>query len=231
MSVVLGENCVVEFYDGGDWVPYACARSCSLSTVTELIEVSVQGSGKFKHFTPTVNSYTGTIEGVTHLDMPGFLTLYNLRQFQLGHVLQRVRFTRLAKDGVSYYIDTIDFFITNITDTSSFDNISTFTVDMQGSGVLSQTIIEPPPIITAVKRFEYTAVGGELGFDEALLYNKDIVAVHKDGIGNSKIVTSGSPASKEVKYTSETVPSNVGRFLWAVEFEAGEEAYVLYQDM
>lgn len=231
MSLVRGENVLLEFYHDGDWEPYACARSCTLVTTTELIEVSVQGSGKFKHFTPTVNSYTGNIDGITALNKPGFLTLYQLRQFQLGHVKQRCRYTRTADDGVSVYIDIVDFFITNITDTSSFDNISTFTVELQGSGVLGQTIIEPDPIITAVKRFEYTAVGGEFGFDEALLYQKDILAVHKDGLGNSKIVTSGSPASKEVKYTSETVPSNVGRFLWAVAFEPGEEAYVLYQDM
>ncbi len=230
MSIVRGENCVLEFYNSGNWEPYACARSITLSTTTELIEVSVTGAGKFKHFTPTVNSFSGNADGVTHLNKPGFVTLYQLRQFQLAHVLQRARFTRESDDG-NFYIDIVDFFLTNVTDTSSFDNISTFTIELQGSGVLGQTIIEPPLIITAVKRFEYTAVGGELGFDEALLYNKDILSVNKDGIGNSKIVTTGSPASKEVKYTSETVPSNVGRFLWAIEFEPGEEAYVLYQDL
>ena len=225
MSVVRGENCLLEAYHSGNWEPYACARSCSLSSVTEMVEVSVTGSGKYKHFAPTVNSFTGNIEGITHLNKPGFLTLYQLRQFQLGHVLQRVRFTRESDDG-NFYINTVDFYITNVTDTISFDNVNTFTVDLQGTGVLGQTIFEPPIIITAVKRYEFTAVGGELGFTEALLENKDILAVHKDGIGNSKIVTSGSPASKEVKYTTGT-----GTFLWAVEFEPGEEAYILYQDL
>lgn len=226
MSLVTGENVIVEFYHNGNWVPYACARSCTLSTITELIEVSVTGSGKYKHFTPTVNSFTGNIDGIVALNKPGFLTLFQLRQFQLAHVLQRVRFTRGAQDGVSFYVDTIDFFITNVTDTSSFDNVSTFTLELQGSGVLGQTLIEPPLIITKVKRYEFTAVGAELGFTEALLINKDILEVNKDGLGNSKIVTTGSPASKEVKYVTAT-----GQFIWAVEFEPLEEAYVLYQDL
>ncbi len=225
MSLVTGENCLLEFYHDGDWEPYACARSITLSTTTELIETSVTGSGKNKHFTPTVNTISGNADGVTHLNKPGFLTLFQLRQFQLGHVKQRCRFTRTANDG-SLYIDTVDFFITNVTDTSSFDNISTFTMEFQGTGVLGQTIIEPDPIITKVKRLEYTGVGGELGFTNALLIDKDIIAVNKDGLGNSKIVTTGSPASKEVKYTAAT-----GTLLWAVEFEPNEEAYVLYQDM
>ena len=227
MSLVRGENVVVEFYDDGNWKPYACARSCSLSTVTELIETSVKGAGKFKYFTPTQNSFTGNIDGITALDVAGSLTLYKLRQYQLGHVLQRARFTRAANDGVGFYIDTVDFYITNITDISSFDNISTFTVELQGSGVLDQTIIEPPVIITKVKRYEFTASGGETGFTEPLLINKDILEVNKDGLGNSKIIDAPtSPASKEVSYDIAT-----GDFLWAVEFEPGEEAYVLYQDM
>lgn len=225
MSVVRGENCLLESYHSGTWKPYACARSCSLSTVTELIETSVAGSGKFKHLLPTVNSFTGSIEGITHLDKPNSITLYQLRQFQLGHVLQRLRFTRQSDSG-DFYIDTVDFYITNVTDTFSFDNVNTFTVDLQGTGVLDQTIIDPPPIITAVIRHEFTAVGGETGFTNALLINKDILEVNKDGLGNSKIITSGSPASKEVKYTAAS-----GTFLWAVAFEPGEEAYILYQDM
>lgn len=226
MSLVKGEDVLLEFYNSGVWEPYGCARSCTLTTVTELIETTVTGAGQFKYFTPTVNSYTGNCDGVVSLNLPGMLTLYKLRQFQLGHVLQRARFSRLAMDGTSTYIDTVEFYITNISDTSSFDNVSTFTIEMQGTGVLDQSIIEPPIIITKVKRYEYTGTGGEMGFTEPLLINKDILEANKDGLGNSKIITSGAPASKEVKYTSAS-----GTFAWAVEFEAGEEAYVLYQDL
>lgn len=225
-SLVKGENVVLEFYNDGAWKTYACARSISLTTVTELIETTVTGAGKFKYFLPTVNSFTGQCDGVVSLNDSSVLNLYQLRQYQLGHVLQRARFTRTAMNGTSVYVDTVDFYITSVQDVSPFDNVATFTVELQGSGVLDQTIINPPVIITKVKRLEYTGTGGETGFTNALLINKDILAVHKDGIGNSKIITVGTPASKEVKYTTGT-----GAFEWAVTFEAGEEAYVLYQDL
>jgi hypothetical protein len=226
MSLVRGENVLLEFYDSGEWKPYACARSCSLTTTTELIETTVTGGGKYKHFTPTVNSFTGNCDGIVSLGNLGMLTLYNLRQMQLGHVLQRVRFTRTAEDGVNVYVDTVDFYITSVQDTSSFDNVSSFTVEMQGTGVLDQSLITPPIIITKVKRFEYTGAGGEVSFTEATIINKDILSVVKDGLGQCGIITAGSPASKEVKYTTST-----GGFEFAVEFEVGEQAYVLYQDL
>jgi len=226
MSLVRGENVLLEFYDSGEWKPYACARSCSLTTSTELIETTVTGGGKNKHFTPTVNSFTGNCDGIVSLGNSGMLTLYNLRQMQLGHVLQRVRFTRTAEDGVNVYVDTVDFYITSIQDTSSFDNVSSFTIEMQGTGVLDQSIISPPIIITKVKRYEYTGTGGEISFTNTALINKDIISVVKDGLGQCGIITAGSPASKEVKYTTGT-----GQFTFAVEFEAGEQAYVLYQDL
>jgi hypothetical protein len=227
MSLVKGENCVYEFYDGGQWKPYACSRSISFSSTTELIETTVTGAGKNKHFTPTVNSFTGSADGIVSLGNSGMLTLYNLRQYQLGHVLQRVRFTRAANDGVSFYIDTVDFYITNITDTASFDNIATFTMEMQGTGVIDQIIIEPPVIITKVKRYEFTVVGGEYGFTIPLLINKDIISVVRTGYDYCALVDApASPASDEVAYDTLT-----GEFLWVIEFESIEKAYVLYQDI
>lgn len=226
MSLVRGENAVFKFYDGGEWKPYACARSCTFTSVTELIETTVTGGGKYKHFTPTVNSFTGNCDGIVSLGNSGMLTLYNLRQMQLGHVLQRAQFTRTAEDGVNVYIDTVDFYITNCSDTSSFDNVASFTIEMQGIGVIDQSLIAPPVIITRMKRFEYTGAGGEVSFTEATLINKDILSVVKDGLGQCGIITSGSPASKEVKYTDTT-----GTFTFAVQFETGEQAYVLYQDL
>ena len=225
-DIVRGDHVLVEFYQSGNWYGYACARSCSLSTNTELIETSVKGAGKFATFTPTKNSFSGHIDGITSLPGSTTVDLYKLRQYQLGHVLQRMRFVRTAGNG-NVYTDNVEFFITNVTDTSSFDNISTFTVEFQGTGVLGQTIIQPPIIITAVKRYEYTAAGGELGFTDALLIGKDILEVNKDGLGNSKIIAAPtSPASKEVSYNTTT-----GQFIWAVLFEPLEEAYVLYQDI
>lgn len=66
MSLVFGKDVTVFKYDSDVdvWVPYACARSCSLPISTGVLETSITGSGKFRTFVPTANSFTGTLEGL-----------------------------------------------------------------------------------------------------------------------------------------------------------------------
>ena len=74
---------------------------------------------------------------------------------------------------------------------------------------------------------DYSPVQDATSFAVASLIGKDILEVVKDGIGFCKIITSGTPVSKEVKYTSST-----GTFEFAIPFDSGEESpYVLYQDI
>lgn len=225
-SLVKGENCILEFYDGGVWKTFACGRSVTFDVITEVIEKTVSESGKFKHIVPTVNSFTLTFDGIVALGDSNFLNLYNLRQLQINHVLVRTRFTRTAMDGVSIYRDEVFFYIKRSQDIGSFDNIATFSIEAEGTGAITQSTNTTTPIIAQVKRLDFTAAGGETSFTDTLLINKDILAVHKDGIGNASIVTSGTPVNKEAKYTTAT-----GTITWAIEFEPEEKAYVLYQDL
>jgi hypothetical protein len=228
MEKIEGKYCLLESYNDGNWVQWACARSCTFISTVEYIETTVTGAGKDKHFTPTVNSFIGTIEGISVFEdgSTDFLALSQLRIKQLGHELQRVRYLRGNKANTLFYTTAADFYISEISDTSSFDNVNTFNINLIGTGVPDHTIITPPTIITKVKRFEYAGTGGEVSFTSSTLINKDILSVVKDGLGQCRIITSGSPASKEVKYTTGT-----GQFTFAVQFEAGEPAYVIYQDM
>lgn len=73
-------------------------------------------------------------------------------------------------------------------------------------------------------RIEYTGVGGENGFTDSQLINKRILAVYKDGVEFSEIITSGTPVNKQVKYTTGT-----GAILFPMTIEPGEEIAVLYQ--
>lgn len=229
MSFVIGKNVLLEFYDGGTWKPYACARSCSYTTTTELIETSVAGSGKFKHFLPTVNSFNGTCDGITSLGNVGMITLPMLRNFQLGHVKQRIRFTRGAMNGTDFYNDEIEVFITSIQDVNSFDNVSTFDVTFQGIGEPDQTLINPPIIVTNVKRYEYTVIGGETNFaDFAVLVNKDVIYIDIDGIGRAELISVGAPVGRQVKYVAAA-----GAITWPVDLalDAGVIITVIYQDI
>jgi hypothetical protein len=225
-SLIKGENCILEFYDGAIWKTFACGRSVTITAETEVIEKTVSEAGKNKHIVPTVNSFKLNFDGICALGDSNFFNIQTLRQLQLSHTLVRSRFTRTAMDGLSIYIDEVNFYITNSQDVASFDNIATFSIEAQGTGALTQTIINPPPTLIKVKRLDFTAAGGETTYTNILLINKDILAVHKDGIGNAAIITSGTPVNKEAKYTIST-----GEIQWAIEFEPNENAYVLYQDL
>ncbi len=73
-------------------------------------------------------------------------------------------------------------------------------------------------------RIEYTGTGGEVGFTDTQLINKRVLAVFKDGIEFSEIITSGSPTNKQALYNSST-----GAISTAIPLEPNEEMAVLYQ--
>jgi len=73
-------------------------------------------------------------------------------------------------------------------------------------------------------RLEYTGIGGEAGFTDTNLIDKVILDVTNDGISCSKLITTGSPVDKQVKYDSAT-----GAISFWIDLEPGVEVVVLYQ--
>ncbi len=230
MSLVIGDNVFVLTYDNGGWRLYACAKSCTLSVSTSMVETSTTGSGDYATYEPQKHGITGTLDGVVDAHADNMLTLADLRQRQLSKQRLLMRFTRTDTDG-NVYTDECYFFITNTTDNGPFGEMATFTVELQGTGALTQIFTPTSYLLSAVKRYPAVddttaASGGETSFTIALLIGKDVLAVHKDGIGNCAIITTGSPVDKQVLYESTT-----GTFTWYVEFEPGETYYILYQDI
>jgi hypothetical protein len=225
MAVIKGDNVLVYIYDNAQWKLFACARSCELSVDTEMIETSISGTGNFSTFKPTKNSYTGKIDGLVTIDESGALSLADLRQLQIAHQLLSIRYQRTDIDS-NIYTDECTFYITNTSDSANFDDLNVFSVDLQGTGGITQIFTPTTQLTGKMKRYEYVGLGGEMGFTEPLLIGKDIQIANKDGIGNAALITSGTPASKEVKYVSAT-----GDFEWAIPFETGEIAVINYQDI
>lgn len=75
-------------------------------------------------------------------------------------------------------------------------------------------------------RLEYTGVGGEDSFTDALLVGKTAIAIFRDGIEQSKLLLTGTPINKEVLFdaTTGTLTFDAGNPL-----ATGEEVAVLYQ--
>lgn len=228
MSLVNGKDVDLYLFNSGVWKLCACARSVSLNTVKEFIETSVSGNGVWASFLPAKSSFTGTLDGVVSLNETGMLGLPDLRQKQSDGAALLFRFQRIDADG-HIYTDQGTIYISSISDVCSFDNVAVFNVGFQGSGLLTLDFapIVPVPIGgVLVNRYEWTAAGGELGFTDSSLINKYILEVNTDGKGDGKILFGGIPVGDDVLYNILT-----GAFTWAIPFEAGEEVYILYQDI
>ena len=230
MSLVKGENFIFRIFDGGIWKPYACARSGNMNIDTETIETTVTGSGNYKTFEPTVHSFSASIDGIISLNNSGSLSLDELQALQLSKTKLFCRFTSTSEAG-DIYTKECYFYITNSTETGSFDGIATFSLSLIGTGSITQIFTPPPPTTGIVYR--YPAQGatapvtaGTLTILVAGLGNKNMLGVYKDGIGNNDIILSGTPVDKEVLY--ETVGSD-GQFTWAIPFD-GENWYCNYQN-
>lgn len=233
--LVLGQNVViaeyVEILDA--WVLYGCARSISLTLETAMIDTSVAGSQGWTTLRPAQHSFTGTLDGLVNLEEVNLISLADLRAKQIDRTKLRLMIQRTAVDGVTVYTEEADFYITNSSDESALNQMNTFNVQFRGTGELIQNFT-PAEILANVKRIEYTAVGGE---DEILLpitIGKRILAVHKDGIGAAEFIIMGTPVDKQVFINSVGIvdgqPLNIdGKYKFAVPFEPGEIAYILYR--
>jgi len=190
-----------------------------------MVETSTTGSGQWASFLPQKHSFTGTITGAVNLDTPGMLNLADLRAKQIAMTLLQCRFVRQDEQG-NNYTDTCYFYITSSTDNGDLGNVASFNLSLQGTGALQQSFIPTPLLLSAVKRYQSAAIGGEMAITIPSLAIVDVLDVHKDGIGNCAIIYSGVPASKEVLYDSAT-----GTFTWAIPFEPNETFYILYQSV
>lgn len=228
MGVVRGENVVLYLYQDGVFKPGACGRSCTLDVQTEFVETTVSGSGIWASFKPTKNSFSGSFEGVVFLDEPGMLTLPQIRQLQVSQTAILMRFERTDEASTpNVYADEGIVYIKATSDTGTYNDVNTYSLELIGSGALTQifTITPTPGANLGAMRYDYYGIGGETIFVDVALQNKYILSVVKDGIGYTVIV-GGTPVGKEVRYTAAD-----GEFEFAVPFENGEPAYVLYRDL
>lgn len=227
--LVRGENVTVLKYDTGvnAWVPYACARSCTFTVETSSIETSITGAGKFRTFRPQANTFTGSLEGLTQLEKPNHISIADLMQIQITHEMMLMRFEDVSDNG-DVFTKEAEFFITNCTQTASFDNVATFSVNLQGTGELT-LIYTPTPIIQGVMyRQEFVLLATETDVtvpevDGVTIEN--IIGVGLDGYDYPNIIAAGTPIGTEVRYT----PSGaVLRFPYA-DADLDRNGFIQYQ--
>lgn len=222
MSKVLGKNVIAYIFHGGMWKVAVCARSCEFTTTTEFIETSVRGSGKYKRFRPTVNSCTGSMEGVVTLDEPNTLAVSDLRSLQLAQTRLLLRFQRTDESG-NVYTDEVYAYISQTADVGDFKEAANFSLDLIGDGEITQVFTPTPTTGGTVVRVDFTATAGQDSLTDPALVGKELIEFVVDGVGYA-LITSGTPVGKEVKFTTAT-----GVIQWGVPAAAGDDIYYIYQ--
>ena len=141
MGLVLGKDVVLYLRvdDTGDFKPIGCARSVTLELQKEFIETSGILSGNYRTYIPSAITSSGTMEGLVLLggtDSPDIHNLGNIYQNLLNEKLN-MRFFMLDETQ-SYYLEkSLDVYIESISETSSFDNITTFSINFKGTGPIT----------------------------------------------------------------------------------------------
>lgn len=225
MSFVNGKNVVLYAYNDGEWKAIVCGRDCSYTLETDEIEISQLGTGSYYAFKPVKHTATFTFDGLIALDLSNTLSLADLRAYQMAKLPILMRYERVDDLDNVYTEEAIGYIISS-SDNGSHNDISTFNLTIKASGVVTISFIHTNTQAGKMTRFEYTGIGGETSFSNASLIAKDIQVVTKDGVAFSRIITTGTPVSKEVKYISST-----GTIEFAMTVEPGEEIVINYQSL
>lgn len=136
MSLVLGKDVVFAILQNGNYIPVACSRTCSFTTTTEIAGKSTVGSGLNREFTAIVNGATITADGVVSFD--NNTPVSSLRVYQLNHVVLQFYFT-IVDEGGEGVIYAGSFIITNITETGSYNDMATYSLQGTVTGEVTIT--------------------------------------------------------------------------------------------
>jgi predicted secreted protein len=141
MGLVLGKDVIlsVRVDDTGDFKPIGCARSVTLELQKEFIEISGPDSGVYRRYIPSAITSSGTMEGVVLLGGTSSPDVHNLGNIYQNLLDQKLNMRFYMQDeGADYYLEkSLDVYIESISETTSFDNITTFSINFKGTGPIT----------------------------------------------------------------------------------------------
>lgn len=141
MGKVRGEDVILSIYDAGldEYVTFACARGITFDISREMIETTISGSGVFKTFIPGPGECSGTIDGLVFIqkDLSATYDLGRMYDIIINGTYIQLKYYETDIENL-YFLEKILYcYIESINETSSFDNISTFSATFKGVGAPS----------------------------------------------------------------------------------------------
>jgi predicted secreted protein len=125
---------------GGTFLPVCCARNASIVTSADLGETSTLGTGKWKTFKQLKMSFTISAGGLVSFDMN--YSIAALRQRQVNGDSISFQFLAHDKNGLQEQYAG-NFIISSISTPTSYNSSFEYSLEGQGTGVLTITTAAP----------------------------------------------------------------------------------------
>lgn len=232
--LVKGENVLLAEYIAliDEWVLYGCGRMVGSTLTTDTIGTAVAGSQGWDTSEASKHGWTMSLECLVNLEAENILSLPDLRARQIAREKLLIRIVRTAIDGITQYTEEGYAHIVNSSDEGSLNQMNSFSIELKGTGALTQ-VFTPTNIVSSVNRFQYTGIAGETSFTAVTdingspinLTGKKVLGLEVDGVGFSKMITSGTPTDKQFKFVSAT-----GTLEVPVPLDAGIEVFGYYRN-
>lgn len=181
-------------------IPFACARACSMTITPSFKDVTDYTSAFFRKVKPDIAEWNISIEGLVILSNYSFLFLTTL---QLARTAILVKFVvNCGDDGLVIYSGNA--YIGGITLTGNFNEISTYSAQLIGSGAYNQsgTQVTPGGIIVeggVTSRYEYTVVSGNVTITVLeLLGVTEVLTVDRGAANITQIIYGGTPTGNQI---------------------------------
>jgi hypothetical protein len=139
MGKVRGEDVVLILSD--DLFKIICARSITFDIQQDLIETSITSGGRFRSYVPGAMSWGGTIEGLTFIAYGSVddQTIESLYLRIMNGLSVKIVWYEKDENNEYYLQKEGQCYIESINETSSFDNMATFTANFKGTGPITIT--------------------------------------------------------------------------------------------
>ena len=203
MAVVQPNGIVIYARLGGGYYPIACSKDVTITTDSGTIETAPKTNGlwrtyEYERLTGSITG-TGLVQVVSDADKYNILNIWNYQFSQLP-VLCKFEMTDSASNTTVYECSAL---VESVSITGSATNAASFNYTLKINGTLSASTT-PTSGGTTIETWSYTeATGGTGTIGTADLIGSDVIIVDRNGIG-LEVITSGTPTSEQVKFTTST---------------------------
>lgn len=135
-GVINGKDVIFAVKNGGDYVPYLCAKDLTIETIATLIQVATIGDGAHDKFKYQSIGYSINMSGVIKIN-PDAFSAFNLLFLQLSFLELQYKITFVDQDGINSKIIKGTCLVERNSISGSAGSMALNDVTLRGSGAFS----------------------------------------------------------------------------------------------